>query len=66
VGRYTLLDPQGDTRLVEHRTDYYAIGLTKYLKGHRLKLQSDINYKDVPGLPAKNNWQFRFQVELGI
>lgn len=66
VGRYTLLHPLDDTRKFEHKTAFYALGVSKYLKGHRLKLQSDITYKEVHGIPAKNNWTLRLQVELGI
>ena len=42
VGRYTVLHPLGDTKLKEAKTDYYALGVGKYLKGHRLKLQTDL------------------------
>lgn len=66
VGRYTVLHPLGDTKLKEAKTDYYALGVGKYLKGHRLKLQTDVTYKNVVDAPAKNNWSIRFQVEMGI
>jgi phosphate-selective porin OprO and OprP len=53
-------------------TDYYTLGVTRYLRGHRLKVQADATYKNVlekVPVPTSNqvsNWQFRFQVEIGI
>ena len=43
--------------------------MTKYLKAHRVKLQSDVTYEETLNLSNDTegkNWQFRFQVELGI
>lgn len=73
-GRYTLLRPQGMIRLNNYElpTDYYTLGVTRYLRGHRLKVQADATYKNVldkVAAPTSNqisNWQFRFQVEIGI
>jgi len=48
----------------------YAIGVTKYIKGHKLKVQSDIAYENRPTASEQqlifDNWQIRFQVEIGI
>jgi hypothetical protein len=48
----------------------YAIGVTKYLKGHKFKAQADIAYEDrynnYREQLADDNWQIRFQVEIGI
>lgn len=66
VGRYTVLHPLGDTKTKESKTDYYGLGVGKYIKGHRLKVQTDVTYKNVIDAPAKNNWSIRFQVEMGI
>ncbi len=48
----------------------YAIGVTKYIKGHKFKVQSDIAYEDRPKISEEqlifDNWQIRFQVEIGI
>jgi len=45
-----------------------TIGVTKYLKGHSLKIQADVSYnhqKDAVN-PDYDRWQFRFQIELGL
>jgi hypothetical protein len=48
--------------------DEYTIGLSKYLYGHKVKLQTDSPYDNVEsfGGNVENNWYVRFQVEIGI
>lgn len=67
-GRCSMLRPTGQVRTggYEHDTDYYTLGVTKYLRGHRLKVQSDLTYKNVITNTDANNWQLRLQVEIGI
>ncbi|NHE57283.1 porin [Cyclobacterium plantarum] len=71
AGRYTRLNPRGQVRLYEPDLQHITVGLTRYLRGHRLKLQSDFTYEllgtygERPN-PARNNFIWRFQVELGI
>lgn len=40
-----------------------TIGLNKYLRNHRIKLQSDLSYSDGPD---RSYWTWRFQFDLGI
>ena len=46
----------------------YSLVVTKYLKWHRVKVQTDITYQDVlrPYKSFHDQWQYRFQLELGI
>jgi hypothetical protein len=48
--------------------DEYTIGLSKYLYGHKVKLQTEFTYDNVEsfGGNVENNWYVRFQVEIGI
>jgi hypothetical protein len=49
-------------------TKEYTIGLTKYIWEHAFKLQTEFTY-DVLNYAngnEKNNWYFRFQIEMGI
>jgi hypothetical protein len=51
------------------RTSEYTIGVNKYLRFHRLKLQFDATYVDEQSMISELNdnfWNFRFQIELGI
>ncbi|SHM76931.1 Phosphate-selective porin O and P [Cyclobacterium lianum] len=71
AGRYTRLNPGGQIRQYEPELQHFTLGLTRYLRGHRFKLQSDLTYEvlaaysEVSNTP-RNNFIWRFQVELGI
>ncbi|WP_312136002.1 porin [Sphingobacterium sp.] len=70
AGRYTYVMPHGDIALYEDQTEIIELGLTKYMKAHRLKFQLNANYTFKDGyLNNANNkaaWGGMFQVELGI
>jgi len=70
ASRYTLVQPGSNTTALGRRTEETLLGVTKYLNGHRIKLQTYVGYRwidrhmamDAPG----NNWTAMFQVEFGI
>jgi hypothetical protein len=68
--RYSHVRPDADIQLVEDRTRQYTLGASKYIRGHRLKLQTDLTYEQNTWLQGPNpnteNWQLRFQIEAGI
>ena len=71
AGRYTRLDPGEKIRQYEPTLQHFTAGMTKYIRGHRLKLQSDLTYELLDShaealSPDRNNFILRFQVELGI
>jgi len=70
AGRYTFIQPHQDIKSYESQTEVLEIGLTKYLKAHRLKFQLNANYMIKDGYynndQHKNSWGGTFQVELGI
>lgn len=70
AGRYTYIRPHDQIRAVEAQLDIIELGLTKYMKAHRLKFQLNGNYtvKDGHFNNAKksNAWGGTFQIELGI
>lgn len=45
LGRYTIVDPDDD--FSDLRENQYTLGLSKYLVGHKLKVQTDISYTDL-------------------
>jgi hypothetical protein len=69
VGRYSLVSPGKKIQGTEKEREQYAIGLNKYLKGHRVTIQSDITLESwsnsTTGTEGKF-WNYRFQIELGI
>ncbi|ERJ59467.1 porin [Sphingobacterium paucimobilis] len=70
AGRYTYLKPHQQISNFEVQTEVLEIGLTKYMKAHRLKFQLNANYMVKDGHYGssnnKNSWGGMFQVELGI
>ncbi|WP_437918938.1 porin [Sphingobacterium sp. LRF_L2] len=70
AARYTFAKPHQQIRSFEDQTEVIEIGLTKYVKAHRLKLQLNANYTlkngDFQNTNQKNSWGGMLQVELGI
>ncbi|PIE50315.1 MAG: porin [Flavobacteriales bacterium] len=59
AGRYTNVKFDKD----DFNTNYYTLGVSKYIVGHKLKVQSDIGYKDVTG-SKKGELQYRLQFDI--
>lgn len=70
IGRYSRVSPFESIQALDDQTEQFTLGLTKYVRGHRVKLQGDITFEQNTWLehtnPNTNNWQVRFQVEAGI
>lgn len=70
AGRYSVVDPSRAIDAYRKRTDEALVGVTRYLNGHRIKLQAYSGYRwidqDVDTPSAGNAWTFLFQVEFGI
>lgn len=68
--RHSLLTPSVQIRDIEKQKSDYAIAFSKYFLNHRLKLQTDLTYQRqrdlVKQINHHNNFQWRFQIELGI
>jgi hypothetical protein len=70
AGRYTYVEPHKDIQAFERQTEVMEVGLTKYMKAHRLKFQLNGSYTFKDGNFNNHNdksaWGAMFQVELGI
>ncbi|MGV3636439.1 MAG: porin [Flavobacteriales bacterium] len=70
AGRYTSIRPARNTATVSNTTEECLLGLSKYLNGHRIKLQAYAGYRWLRGYMALdgsgNAWTAMFQVEFGI
>lgn len=70
AGRYTLVRPAREIEALRVRTEESLLGATKYLNGHRVKLQWYLGYRWTGSIPALdhagNSWTTLFQVEFGI
>ena len=70
AARYTYIKPHQQIAQFENQTEIMELGLTKYVKAHRLKFQLNANFTVKDGIYSnthkKNAWGGTFQVELGI
>ncbi len=69
AGRYAIVTPSEAIQNNEVQIENYTAGVTKYLKGHRVKLQSNATYgiqKDFTANSTIKQWTWVFQMELGI
>jgi phosphate-selective porin OprO and OprP len=68
--RYSYVKPDPVIQMLEERTRQYTFGTSKYIRGHRLKLQADVTYEENTWLQGEasdhDNWQVRLQIEAGI
>ncbi|WP_037503732.1 porin [Sphingobacterium deserti] len=70
AARYTHVEPHEQIRTYEDEVDVIELGLTKYVKAHRLKVQVNGNYTFKNGefnnQSNKSSWGGMLQIELGI
>lgn len=70
VSRYSIVNPGEEIKTREKIKEQYTLGLNKYIKGHRIKLQTDVTYQqdrfDEVSATVKDFWIYRFQIEVGI
>jgi phosphate-selective porin OprO and OprP len=69
AARYANITPGENVSAFEAVEHTYTGGVTKYLRGHRLKLQGNISYHNLMNTdnsPFRDFWNFAFQIEAGI
>lgn len=68
VGRYSSIIPSQAILSKEKYKEQFTLGLNKYLKGHRVKLQGDLTLEKSyrPLSRIDHVWLCRFQIEAGI
>ena len=70
AARYSDVYPDNEIQIYEGRTRQYSLGASKYIRGHRLKIQTDITFQDKIAIQEgpldSQSWQVRFQIEAGI
>jgi len=68
--RYSYLEPSKRLAAFEDTREVYELGLTKYLRGHKVKAQINMSYnvanQNYSLNHHKNYWGAMFQIELGI
>jgi hypothetical protein len=63
AGRYTTVTPDWDMSFTGQKE--YTLGLSKYIVGHSLKVQSDVTLTDKDGKDV-NNLKYRLQFEVAF
>ncbi|UQD55315.1 OprO/OprP family phosphate-selective porin [Flavobacterium sp. K5-23] len=68
IGRFSTQKVDDEIQTISPDVDEYTIGLSKYIFGHKLKVQTEFSYDNVKNYSGNvdNNWFVRFQVEIGI
>jgi hypothetical protein len=63
--RYSYVKPDNDYSAIPE-LDEYTFGISKYLKKHKLKLQTDCTYFDNYGIDKNKDIRYRFQIEVQL
>jgi phosphate-selective porin OprO and OprP len=68
IGRFSTQKVDAGIEGIRPDMDEYTIGLSKYIFGHKMKVQTELSYDSVKksGSHVSNNWFARFQVEIGL
>lgn len=68
--RYSFVIPNSEIEQFQNRIDESLLGYTRYINGHRIKIQGNIGYRWLNGVAdldsQGNAWTGMFQVEFGI
>jgi phosphate-selective porin OprO/OprP len=68
--RYARISPFASIQKKEIQREEMGLGVTKYLKKHRVKIQGNVFYNQATNLfldeITSKNWTAMFQIELGI
>jgi len=67
--RYSIVNPHRDLAGVAERQRQISIGLTRYLKGHRVKMQGELlrdDFRDAVTFATRGGWSLRTSLEVGI
>ncbi len=67
AGRYSsVLDSPDLSELASNDLNDYTLAFTKYLNNHRLKLQTDISYRDFASVTRADHLLLRLHLEVGF
>ena len=69
AARFTRVQPQDIIAFLTPPRQEWTLGVTRYLRNHRVKMQSDVSLIEVipqNGFSGSSHFSFRFQIEVGI
>jgi hypothetical protein len=62
AGRYTMVTPQASSGY--DNENQYAIAFSKYIVGHKLKVQTDLTYREIANKDDKLVWRVQFDIHF--
>ena len=62
AARYTMITPQASSG--HSNTTEYGLALSKYIVGHKLKVQTDLGYRQIAGKDDKLFWRVQFDIHF--
>lgn len=62
-GRYTSIDFD-DLMTTKNGQDQYTLGISKYIVGHNLKVQSDVGYSTIEASEDQVMWRLQFEIHF--
>jgi hypothetical protein len=62
AGRYTMVSPQASSGY--NNENQYAIAFSKYIVGHKLKVQTDLTYRQIANKDDKLVWRVQFDIHF--
>jgi hypothetical protein len=67
AGRFTIVNPTAIIKTFRQaeKVKEYTIGMSRYFKGHNLKMQTDVSYINDYG-EISAGLRYRLQVEMGL
>lgn len=68
AARYSVVTPGEEIEGIEEKKEHYTLGVNKYFKGHRVKIQNNLTLERIHVGPSMldQSWIFCFQIEVGI
>jgi hypothetical protein len=66
--RYSAVTPEDEIKTLEEKKEHYTVGVNKYFRGHRVKVQNNLTLERIhTGVSTlQQAWIYCFQVEVGI
>lgn len=67
--RFSVVNPHRDLAGEAERQRQISFGLTRYLKGHRVKMQGELlrdDFRDLATFATRGGWSLRTSLEVGI
>lgn len=66
AARYTMVAPDDASFSAIREQNEYTLGISRYISGHNLKIQSDYGMIETVGTSSSTDYRFRLQIEMQL